>query len=168
MIRLITLGLLAIGCRAGQNYDDVYTGPVHGKVSGLVTSIDGSPLSGVNVSAQDVSAVTAEDGTYTLLDVEPAENIVVQFSKQGYAKNYTTATLHSWETVASNASLIEADGFVVVDSTTPSNVEVFGTKVRFSENSFFNSDGTQYTGQVTVQVTHVDPSTQEVWGAPTD
>ena len=134
MIRLITLGLLAIGCRAGQNYDDVYTGPVHGKVSGLVTSIDGSPLSGVNVSAQDVSAVTAEDGTYTLLDVEPAENIVVQFSKQGYAKNYTTATLHSWETVASNASLIEADGLVAIDSTTPSNVEVFGTKIRFVEN----------------------------------
>ena len=168
MIRLITLGLLAIGCRAGQNYDDVYTGPVHGKVSGLVTSIDGSPLSGVNVSAQDVSAVTAEDGTYTLLDVEPAENIVVQFSKQGYAKNYTTATLHSWETVASNASLIEADGLVAIDSTTPSNVEVFGTKIRFVENSFFNPGGSLYTGEVTVQVTHVDPSTQEVWGAPTD
>ena len=46
MIRLITLGLFAIGCRAGQNYDDVYDGPVHGKVSGIVTSIDGSPLGG--------------------------------------------------------------------------------------------------------------------------
>lgn len=168
MIRLFTLGLLALGCRAGQNYDDVYEGPVHGKVSGLVTSIDGSPLSGVNVSAQDVSAVTSEDGTYTLLDMDPGENIVVQFSKEGYARNYTTATLHSWETAASNASLIEADGFVAIDSTTPSNVEVFGTKIRFLENSFFNSDGSQYTGEVTVQVTHVDPSTQEVWGAPTD
>ena len=168
MIRIIALGLLAVGCRAGQNYDDVYTGPVHGKVSGLVTSIDGNPLAGVSVATQDVTAVTAEDGTYTLLDVEPAENIVIEFSKQGYAKNYTSTTLHSWETVASNASLIEADGFVVVDSTTPSSVEVFGTKVRFSENSFFNSDGSQYTGEVTVQVTHVDPSTQEVWGAPTD
>ena len=168
MIRLFTLGLLALGCRAGQNYDDVYEGPVHGKVSGLVTSIDGSPLSGVNVSAQDVSTVTSEDGTYTLLDMDPGENIVVQFSKEGYARNYTTATLHSWETAASNASLIEADGFVAIDSTTPSNVEVFGTKIRFLENSFFNSDGSQYTGEVTVQVTHVDPSTQEVWGAPTD
>ena len=168
MIRLFTLGLLALGCRAGQNYDDVYEGPVHGKLSGLVTSIDGSPLSGVNVSAQDVSAVTSEDGTYTLLDMDPGENIVVQFSKEGYARNYTTATLHSWETAASNASLIEADGFVAIDSTTPSNVEVFGTKIRFLENSFFNSDGSQYTGEVTVQVTHVDPSTQEVWGAPTD
>ena len=168
MIRLITLGLLAIGCRAGQNYDDVYTGPVHGKVSGIVTSIDGSPLGGVNVSTQDVTAVTADDGSYTLLDVDPAENIVIEFSKQGYAKNYTSATLHSWETVASNASLIEADGLVAIDSTTPSNVEVFGTKIRFVENSFFNPGGSLYTGEVTVQVTHVDPSTQEVWGAPTD
>jgi len=168
MIRLITLGLLAIGCRAGQNYDDVYTGPVHGKVSGIVTSIDGSPLGGVNVSTQDVTAVTADDGSYTLLDVDPAENIVIEFSKQGYAKNYTSATLHSWETVASNASLIEADGLVAIDSTTPSNVEVFGTKIRFVENSFFNPGGSLYTGEVTVQVTHVDPSTHEVWGAPTD
>jgi len=168
MIRLITLGLLAIGCRAGQNYDDVYTGPVHGKVSGLVTSIDGSPLGGVSVSTQDVTAVTADDGSYTLLDVDPAENIVIEFSKQGYAKNYTSATLHSWETVASNASLIEADGLVAIDSTTPSNVEVFGTKIRFVENSFFNPGGSLYTGEVTVQITHVDPSTQEVWGAPTD
>jgi hypothetical protein len=71
-------------------------------------------------------------------------------------------------TIPALPSTIEADGFVVVDSTTPSSVEVFGTKVRFSENSFFNSDGSQYTGEVTVQVTHVDPSTQEVWGAPTD
>ena len=78
MIRLITLGLFAIGCRAGQNYDDVYDGPVHGKVSGIVTSIDGSPLSGVNVSTQDVTAVTAEDGSYTLLDVDPAENMVIE------------------------------------------------------------------------------------------
>ena len=168
MIRLITLGLFAIGCRAGQNYDDVYNGPVHGKVSGIVTSIDGSPLGGVNVSTQDVTAVTAEDGSYTLLDVDPAENMVIEFSKQGFAKNYTTATLHSWETVASNASLIEADGFVAIDSTTPSNVEVLGTKIRFSENSFFNPGGSLYTGEVTVQVTHVDPSTQEVWGAPID
>ena len=168
MIRLITLGLLAIGCRAGQNYDDVYTGPVHGKISGVVTTTDGIPLAGVSVSAQDVSSTTSEEGVYVLEDVDPNDNIVVTFTKQGYAKNYTTTYLQSWETVSSNVSLLEADGFEVVDSTVSSNINIGDTKVRFSENSFLNSDGTPYTGEVTVQVTHVDPSTSEIWGAPAD
>ena len=83
MIRLITLGLLAIGCRAGQNYDDVYTGPVHGKISGIVTTTDGVPLEGVSVSAQDVSSTTSEEGVYVLEDIDPNDNIVVTFTKQG-------------------------------------------------------------------------------------
>ena len=89
MIRLITIGLLAIGCRAGQNYDDVYTGPVHGKISGVVTTTDGVPLEGVSVTAQDVSAKTSEEGVYVLEDIDPNDNIVVTFTKQGYTKTIT-------------------------------------------------------------------------------
>jgi len=167
MIRTIILGMFIVAC-GGQNYDDVYDGESHGKISGIVTTTDGVPLSGVTVTAQDVEAITSGDGAYTLLDVDPAATIVVQFSKQGYARNYTTTALQSWETVASNASLLEADGFSVVSATEASNVFIEGTRVNFSENSFINSDGTQYTGDVTVQVTHVDPSTSDIWGAPTD
>ena len=169
MNKIFTIGLLLAACGGSQNYDDVYTGESHGRISGIVTTTDGLPLSDVTVTAQDVEATTSADGTYTLLDVDAADTIVVQFSKQGYARNYKTTTLHSWETVASNASLLEADGFSVVNSAESSNVVfIEGTRVSFSENSFIDSDGNQYSGEVTVQVTHVDPSTPEVWGAPTD
>ena len=100
MIRTITLGLLLAACNGSQNYDDVYTGVSHGKISGVVTSTNGEALSGVTVSAQGASAVTIEDGTYTLLDVSPSDNIVVKFSKQGFAKNYKTTAIQSWETVS--------------------------------------------------------------------
>ena len=160
--------LLITACKNNQNYDDVYTGPVHGKISGVVTTTDGIPLEGVSVTAQDVSSTTSEEGVYVLEDVDPNDNIVVTFTKQGYAKNYTTTYLQSWETVSSNVSLLEADGFEIVDAKVSSNINIGDTKVRFSENSFLNSDGTPYTGEVTVQVTHVDPSTSEIWGAPAD
>ena len=168
MIKTIAFGLFIAGCSSNHNYDDVYTGPVHGKISGVVTTTDGIPLQGVSVSAQDVSSTTSADGTYVLEDVDPNDNIVVTFTKQGYAKNYTTTYLQSWETVSSNVSLLEADGFEVVDASVSSNINIGDTKVRFSENSFLNSDGTPYAGEVTVQITHVDPSTSEIWGAPAD
>ena len=168
MIRTIILGTLFAACSSGLNYDDVYDGESHGRISGIVTTTDGLPLSGVTVTAQDVEATTSVDGVYTLLDVDPADTIVVQFSKQGYARNYTTTALQSWENVASNASLLEADGFAVVNGAESSNVFIEGTRVSFSENSFIDSDGNQYSGEVTVQVTHVNPSTSEILGAPTD
>ena len=134
MNKLFTIGLLLAACGGSQNYDDVYTGDSHGKISGVVTSTEGQPLVGVTVTAQDISAVTLEDGTYTLLDVSPSENIVVKFSKQGFAKNYTTTAIQSWETVSSNASLLEANGFLVIDSRQVNTVNIEGTRVSFSEN----------------------------------
>ncbi len=168
MIKLLTLGLILAGCRDNLNYDDVYTGATHGKIAGIVTSTDGVPLAGVTVTAQNVTATTDENGTYTLLDVSPSQNIVVKFSKQGYAKNYKTTAMQTWETVSSNASLLEADGTSVIDSQIANTIVVEGTTVRFSENAFVKSDGSEYVGDVTVQVTHVDPSTDELVGAPRD
>ena len=125
MIKTIAFGLFIAGCSSNHNYDDVYTGPVHGKISGVVTTTDGIPLQGVSVSAQDVSSTTSADGTYVLEDVDPNDNIVVTFTKQGYAKNYTTTYLQSWETVSSNVSLLEADGFEVVDASVSSNINIW-------------------------------------------
>ena len=71
MIKTIAFGLFIAACSNNQNYDDVYTGPVHGKISGVVTTTDGVPLQGVSVSAQDVSSTTSADGTYVLEDVDP-------------------------------------------------------------------------------------------------
>ena len=68
---LISTLLLSTACKNNQNYDDVYTGPVHGKISGIVTTTDGIPLEGVSVSAQDVSSTTSEEGIYMLEDVDP-------------------------------------------------------------------------------------------------
>ena len=48
MIRTIILGALFAACSSGLNYDDIYTGDSHGRISGIVTTTDGLPLSGVN------------------------------------------------------------------------------------------------------------------------
>ena len=53
MIKTIAFGLFIAGCSSNHNCDDVYTGPVHGKISGVVTTTDGF-LQGASVSAQDV------------------------------------------------------------------------------------------------------------------
>jgi len=101
--------------------------------------------------------------------VQPASDIVLKFSKRGYASNYKVTSLMTWETVASNAMLLSVDGVETFSSFDESYFIIENTTVAFEPNSFTDkSTGQRYNGDVTAEVTHVDPSTDELSGAPRD
>ena len=165
--------LLVTACNKGSEPQDTDDNPVeevaHGRIGGIVTDTDGTPVEGAMVATQDVTATTDAEGIYTLLDVEPSDLIVVEFSKQGYATNYEVTKLISWETVASNTSLLQIDGSSTFSSLDDASVIINNTTIDFQANSYIDlSTGEPYDGEVTVEITHVDPSTAELEGAPAD
>jgi hypothetical protein len=142
---------------------------VHGRIAGTVSTAFGDPIEGVEVSAQGITAITDTDGDYTLLEVEPSDQIVVKFSKREYATNYQTTELISWETATSNVVLLGIDGSETFSSHDAVYFIIDNTTIELQADSFVNkSTGDRYSGDVTVEVTHVDPSTDELFGAPRD
>ena len=176
MNRLILLPLLLVpACNKDNDTpdsgDSAAVTPLdpQGRIGGFVTDETGAPIADVSVSAGELTATTAADGSYTLLEVQPASDIVLKFSKRGYASNYKVTTLLDWETVASNATLLSIDGSETFSSFDESYFIIEETTVAFEANSFTDkSTGQRYNGDVTAEVTHVDPSSDELSGAPRD
>ena len=165
--------LLLTACNKGNDFQDTNNSVVgetsHGRIGGIVTNTDGTPVEGATVTTQDVTATTDAEGIYTLLDIEPSDLIVVEFSKAGYATNYEVTKLISWETVDSNTSLLQIDGSSTFSSLDEASVTIDSTTIDFQANSYINlNTGESYDGEVTVEITHVDPSTAELEGAPAD
>jgi len=162
------------GCWAGDVDDtDIPDTPqeehAYGRIAGTVNSVSGDPIEGVEVYAQGTSAVTDAMGSYSLLEIKPSDKIVIEFSKREYTTNYEITELISWETATSNAVLLEIDGSRTFPSQEAAYVAIEDTTVEFQANSFIDkSTGDSYNGDVTAEVTHVDPSTNELSGAPRD
>ena len=176
MNRLILLPLLLVpACNKDNDTPDsgdsaaVTPLDAQGRIGGFVTDETGAPIADVSVSTGELTTTTSADGSYTLLEVQPASDIVLKFSKRGYASNYKVTSLMTWETVASNATLLSIDGSKTFSSFDESYFIIEDTTVAFEPNSFTDkSTGQRYNGDVTAEVTHVDPSTDELSGAPRD
>ena len=138
-----------------------------GRIGGYVTDLDGTPVEGVNVEAQGLTALSGPDGLYYIEGVAPSESILVTFKKRGFAKGYQTTSIISWETVGVDGTMMEIDGTGTIAGTLGGRVEVAGVKVDFDADSVVMADGSSYDGNVTVEITHLDPHT-EMSGAPGD
>ena len=176
MYKLTSLSLLAVlsACGNKDNSDTsdsvaVQSPETQGRVSGFVVSETGESLDFVSVRAQGVLTHTSEDGSYTLEGLQPSDNLVVEYSKKGYAKNYEVVTLIDWETVASNTTLLAIDGSQTISSWDVDTVTVNDVSISFQPDQFINDKtGERYNGDVLVEVTYVNPYTSDIDGAPRD
>ncbi len=160
--------LLLAGCDTTQTEPELYDGPAFGQIGGQVLDLDGAPVADVAVQVQGISALTNADGIYLVDGISPADGIAVEFQKSGYAKSYERADLVSWETVNANAVLIEIDGVGTFDAGAGGIVQVDKVTVAFPPAAISYEDGSTYDGTVTVEVTHVNPRTDEALAAPGD
>ncbi len=160
--------VLLAGCDTTQTGTDLYDGPAFGQVGGQVLDLEGDPIAEVTVDVQGISVLTNDDGIYLVDGVEPSDAIAVTFRKNGYAKTYQRAELVSWETVNSNAVMVEIDGVDTFDASAGGTVQVGEVTVAFPASAIAYEDGSAYDGLVTVEITHVDPRTSEIGAAPGD
>lgn len=165
---LASLVLLLAGCDTTQTEPELYDGPAFGQIGGQVLDLGGAAVADVTVEVQGISALTDGDGIYVVDGVAPADGIAVTFKKAGYAKSYERADLDSWETVNANATLMQIDGTDTFNAIEGGVVQVDKVTVDFPPNAIAYEDGTIYEGTVTVEITHVNPRTDELAAAPGD
>ncbi len=140
-----------------------------GELAGFVTDVQGEPLAGVEVTAQDLSVLTDDRGYYLVQGLTPAQDIRVTYDKSGYAKTYGGADLISWETVAANATMSLIDGVATFEASVGGLVRVGEVSIDFPAHGVVDkATGQPYDGEVTVEVTHVNPRTDELAAAPGD
>jgi hypothetical protein len=159
-----SLALIAACGGTGNNpVDD----EAFGRISGFVTDLTGAPVADVEVNIHGLLAETDDDGFYVVDGVDPSESILVEFTKRGFAKGYATTAIISWETVGVNGTMLAIDGSQIISAAQGGLVEVGEVSVDFGANAIIDADGALYSGDVTVEVTHLDPQT-EMDAAPGD
>jgi len=155
-----------VACNTTTN-ESIYAEDPIGRITGQVTGMDGEGIDGVEVSADGMTALTGPDGWYTLDGVEPGQS-VVSFVLSGYAKNYKRVQLQSWETISADATLTEIDGFDILDARSGGIAQVGDVFVDFDASSVVDADGQPFDGDVRVEVTYLDPYTEDIDFAPGD
>jgi hypothetical protein len=162
--------LLLLGCNVNMD-NATETDDPFGTVAGFVTDTQGNSLSDVEVSVQGFTTITDADGHYEVLGLVPDDRFVVSFHKQGYATGHSFGALHGWETTTVDSSLLEIDGYGTFDASTGGFIEVpvattelgFNryVEVEFAGGTIIDSNGSPYNGNVTVEITYLDPSNAE-------
>jgi hypothetical protein len=163
--------LLLVGCPSQDVEENDSSTPTveapRGRIAGVVVSETGEPIDGADVRAQSQLTTTDETGSYVFDYVYPDRDIVIEFSKRGFAKNYTSTTLSSWETVTSNVTLLEIDGSGQFAGSTGGTVQVNDVIAEFPANAVIDAYGSSFAGQVTAEVTYVNPHESRT-GTPGD
>ncbi len=162
-----TSALLALVACNTTTPESIYADDPIGRVTGQVTDLEGQPLEGINVAVGNLHAETDASGWYTIDGVEPASTLVVEFVEPGFAKNYKKASLISWETIGVDAVMTEIDGYEIIQATAGGLVQIGDVSVDFGSR-FVDADGNAFNGDVRVEVTYLDPYTDDIKFAPGD
>lgn len=168
LVSLLALTACGKSSETGQDTGIQLTQEAHGKVAGMVVDTEGNPIFGVSAVINGNTVITGVDGVFVIPDIEPSDRLLVSFIKNGYAKNYSYVSLESFETVNTNVTMLPITGEATIDSREASEVSIEGSTLSFSANSFVTESGDIYTGNVRVQVTNLDPHTQDSVASPGD
>lgn len=146
---------------AGGGEEDAF-----GTISGVVFAAGGMPLAEAVVSAGEVTTTSNEDGYFVLTSV-PEGNAVVGFASSGYSSTFRSVTvLEGGSTHLQGIVLVPLESYVVDGAAGGSVATTDGSgQVDFAADSFVDSAGNPYTGDVTVQVNAMQPEDADFFGS---
>jgi len=134
------------------------------KVTGRVTNaLDGAGIAQVKVTADGISAMTGDDGSYALEGITNGTSVLLSYEKSGFApQSRTTAALAAAE--ASTVINIPMLPVAFSDTFNPAlarDIAVPGSTamVRLPANALRRADGSAPTGQATGRLTPIAPAT---------
>jgi Glycosyl hydrolase family 76. len=109
--------------------------PTTGTITGKVTDLDGTAVSGVGVTtSSDLSATTGTDGTYSIKDVTMASTTTLTFTKKGYLTTSATVKQSNFDATTYTATVnVSMMGGVSNGDVTYETV--YGVKYRRHENT---------------------------------
>ncbi len=156
-----------VGAPAGLDFDTA--------VTGLVRDAWGNPVEGVQVSTNHgASGVTNADGRFAF-EAAPKDNAVVSFRKDGYARSHVPFQILADTENAIFQTMAEVDFVQSFDAATGLDftVDAHGATVSLPGMNFVDAEGQSYEGQVTVEATFYDLTSEaddglEIFAAPGD
>lgn len=173
MVGVVSALLMGATCNQGASNDqDTDNGtPLSGRrvVIGQVSTVSGSPIPAVGVTlASGASASTDDYGFYSFPIADGAgATVVARFNKTGFAPVSKTLTAQPVETARPVPVHMAAVGVTVtLDSAQQTTTRTAGSAVTIPGHSLTDAAGRAVTGQVTLTVTHLDPSTDSVLAFP--
>jgi len=163
---IIALLMTACGGSGGSsssdsgNTDD--TSDVTGEIIGQILNANtGDALQGVNIRASQATTDSNGDGSFTLQEITPDERVVVTFSLAGYAEQSKIIRVQEQNTTTSLPILmLPVATTQTFDSSVPQTLSVDDSpaKVFLDALSLVKADGTEPSGEVTVEITPIDPT----------
>ena len=135
---------------------------------GVVTDINGNPLSGVKVITGTENTTTSSDGGFSLAKVEVVNNrVVVKFEKNGYFSCVRSGDKPDkelyFEVIMCQKGNSENSVSTSFESSDGKTVELSnGMKLEIQPASIMRADGSAYSGTVKVDMLFLAPNMQGV------
>ena len=132
----------------------------YGVLVGKITDKYGDPISNVTVSIGGQTAMTNDQGWYTVSNIAPGTKQLITFSKSGSATTYQITNIQKGKSSFVEATMSSVGQTSSIPATTGGTVtnQADNGYVTIGANSLATSQGTSYTGTATVMITTFDPS----------
>jgi PKD repeat protein len=134
---------------------------VTASVAGRVVDLDNAPVSGASVAAGSSTAITDDNGQFTLKDIQLNKDAgFVKVTKAGHFTGSRTFLVNGNTTNNVKIKMIPKTVSGTIGSSSGGNVDVTGgAKINFTAGSFVNSDNnTGYSGDVSVAGYYLNPA----------
>lgn len=138
--------------------DDDSVGTVQTALTGVVRDALGMPIMGATVEVGGQTVTTDQDGHFTMADLEAADRVSVNVTKEGFARNSTPIGIIEDTDNTVLVTLAELDYEASFDASAGHSfeIELGGPTVDLPADGFVDADGNAYTGTVTVSATFYD------------
>lgn len=130
----------------------------YGSITGIIKDISGNLISGATVQIGNQAFTSDALGVYTATNIVVSDKVSVSVSKDTYAQNANVIFVKKDETSTLDFTLLENDVVVSFDSSTNNEIKVKDAFINFVANSFVDSTGNEYTGNITTEVSFHQPS----------
>jgi hypothetical protein len=165
--------LLLASCAVPEGSEDpiaLYRGAEEGRLTGVVTGVDGLALPGVEVTLPTgQSAVTDAGGAYLIDGITPADGLVATFTLPGFNTAYNDTAVTAYQTRTANAILRPVHRQISFDSRVGGSFSDGAGTLTFAPDSVVDAYGQTWDGEVELDLTFVDVNTDGTdWIGPGD
>ena len=143
-------------------FSDNFGSTTTARFFGTVVNENNEPVEGVSISVGGMNALTDENGVFTVQDASVYEKFAyIKATKAGYISG-SRALVPTPGVNQVKIMLLAEDVVATINSGEASGVSLpNGTQVSF-EGDFVKSNGSEYTGAVSVIMKHLDPADENL------
>jgi len=175
---IVLTGLVFFACAGFE--ESAYTGPADGYITGLVTEVPeyqeaedslvrtADPIAGVRVFTDSGDETFTDESGHFLLQVKPAERIVVHFEEENHTSSIKATSVGDWQTSTVMAVLKRRQVFQLSNiQNGAAIVTEEGVAVTIQSDTLVLPSGEPASGRATVACTLINPRNRgEIEAAP--